>query len=58
VQISASFAPHLSRNLQTGESEVVSATARPAAITIHHEAGNVSRLLLPVLDGQSPKPRI
>ena len=58
AQISASFAPHLSRNLQTGESEVVSAAARPAAITIHHEAGNASRLLLPVLDEQTPKPRI
>ena len=57
AQISASFAPHLSRNLQTGESEVVSAAARPAAITIHHEAGNASRLLLPVLDEQAPKPR-
>ena len=52
AQISASFAPHLSRNLQTGESEIVSAASRPAAITIHHEAGNASRLLLPVLDEQ------
>jgi hypothetical protein len=58
AQISASFAPHLSRNLQTGESEVVSATARPAAITIHHEAGNASRLLLPVLNEKTPKPQI
>ena len=57
AQISASFAPHLSRNLQTGESEVVSAASRPAAITIHHEAGNASRLLLPVLDRTAPKPR-
>ena len=48
AQISASFAPHLSRNLQTGESEIASAAARTAAITIHHEPGNASRLLLPV----------
>jgi putative CocE/NonD family hydrolase len=48
VQISASFDPHLSRNLQTGESEVVSAESRAAEIAIHHDAGNASRLLLPV----------
>ncbi|MGB5131046.1 MAG: CocE/NonD family hydrolase [Steroidobacteraceae bacterium] len=48
AQISGSFAPHLSRNLQTGESEIVSAAARPAAISIHLGAGNASRLLLPI----------
>jgi hypothetical protein len=48
VQISASFDPHLSRNLQTGESEVSSAESRAAAITIHHDAERASRLLLPV----------
>ena len=48
VQISGSFAPHLSRNLQTGESEIVSAASRPAAITIHHESGHASILELPV----------
>ena len=47
VQISASFDPHLSRNLQTGESEVAAAESRPATITIHHGA---SRVLLPLLD--------
>jgi putative CocE/NonD family hydrolase len=56
VQISGSFYPHLSRNLQTGQSEVVSAASRPAAITIHHEAGNASRLLLPVEDEQATHP--
>jgi putative CocE/NonD family hydrolase len=44
AQVSASFAPHLSRNLQTGESEVTSAAAMPARIAIHH---GESRLLLP-----------
>ena len=48
VQISGSFAPHLSRNLQTGESETISAASRTAAITIHHESGQASRLELPV----------
>lgn len=48
VQISASFDPHLSRNLQTGESEVHSAESRAAEIRIHHDAGHASRVLLPV----------
>ena len=48
AQISASFAPHLSRNLQSGESEVASSAVRIAAITIHHEAGHASRFVLPV----------
>jgi putative CocE/NonD family hydrolase len=51
AQISASFGPHLSRNLQTGESEVSSSESRPARITIHHGSGEAcSRLSLPVLD--------
>jgi uncharacterized protein len=49
VQISASFDPHLSRNLQTGESEVTSAASRRAEITIHHDAARASRIALPVL---------
>jgi hypothetical protein len=50
AQISASFAPHLSHNLQTGESEIVAADSRVAAITIHHGAEHASRLELPVLE--------
>jgi putative CocE/NonD family hydrolase len=53
AQISASFAPHMSRNLQTGESEVVSARARPARITIHHGGERASMLVLPVVQ---PRP--
>jgi len=48
VQISASFDPHLSRNLQTGDSEIDSARSQAAEIKIHHSAGHASRLLLPV----------
>lgn len=48
AQISASFDPHLSRNLQTGESEAVSARSSAAAITIHHGTAQASRLELPV----------
>ncbi|MEX2122983.1 MAG: CocE/NonD family hydrolase [Woeseia sp.] len=49
VQISASFAPHFSPNLQTGESEIVSAESRPATITMHHDSEHRSRLVMPVL---------
>lgn len=49
AQISASFAPHLSRNLQTGESEAVSAKSRPARVAIHHDEAWASRLLVPVV---------
>ena len=50
IQVSASFAPHLSRNLQTGISETVSADSMPATITIHHSHHHPSSLTLPVLD--------
>jgi uncharacterized protein len=50
AQVSASFAPHLSRNLQTGDSETTSAKSRPARITLHHGLDAASMLLLPVLD--------
>lgn len=55
VQLSGSFAPHLSRNLQTGESEVVSGHSQPATITIHHSQSYPSRLILPVNQPASPK---
>jgi len=48
VQLSASFAPHLSRNLQTGESEHFSAESRVAEITIHHGGVHRSTLTLPM----------
>jgi putative CocE/NonD family hydrolase len=44
-----SFMPHFSRNPQTGLSETASAPTRPARLTIHHDAGHASRLLLPVV---------
>ncbi len=49
VQISATFDPHLSRNLQTGGSEIDSSATRVAAISIHQGGKRASRLLLPVL---------
>ncbi len=48
VQVSATFAPHFSTNLQTGESEVTGAVAEPATIRIHHGPEHPSRVRLPV----------
>jgi len=49
VQLSGAFYPHFSRNLQTGESEIVSKTSRPSHITIHLDPGHPSRIILPVI---------
>lgn len=49
VQISGAFFPHFARNLQTGESEVTSATTRVAHVHIHHDAPHASRIVLPVI---------
>jgi uncharacterized protein len=49
AQLSASFEPHLSRNLQTGASEVTSAASQAATVTIHHGPDRASRLQLPLL---------
>jgi putative CocE/NonD family hydrolase len=49
VQISASFDPHLSRNLQTGRSEVLSTGSRAAEITIHHGPSQASAIALPLI---------
>jgi putative CocE/NonD family hydrolase len=51
VQLSGAFAPHMSRNLQTGLSEITSSESRAATITIRHDAQAASRLLLPVVSG-------
>jgi putative CocE/NonD family hydrolase len=48
LQVSASFAPHYSTNLQTGESEAIGAESHPATIRIHHDADHASRLRLPL----------
>jgi hypothetical protein len=49
VVLCGSFLPHFSRNLQTGESEALSARSRPATVRIHHDAKRPSRIVLPVL---------
>jgi putative CocE/NonD family hydrolase len=49
AQLSASFAPPLSRNLQTGESEVSGSASQAARILVHHDGAEGSRLVIPVL---------
>jgi putative CocE/NonD family hydrolase len=49
VQISGSFFPDFSRNLQTGESETTSAQMQSADVRIYHDRQHPSRLVLPVM---------
>ena len=49
AQISGSFFPDFSRNLQSGESEVTSAIFHKATIRIHHDPAHASRIVLPIV---------
>ena len=49
AQISASFFPNFSRNLQTGELEQRSSEGRRATIRIYHDRAHASRITLPVV---------
>jgi predicted acyl esterase len=49
VQISGSFFPNFSRNLQTGKVEIVSAEARKATIRIYHDHAHASHVVLPIV---------
>ncbi|HEV2103759.1 MAG TPA: CocE/NonD family hydrolase [Candidatus Acidoferrum sp.] len=50
IQISGAFYPHFSRNLQTGESEIVSKESRIGRITVHLDAEHASRIVLPIVE--------
>lgn len=49
VQISGSFFPNFSRNLQTGESEAISAKMQKAKISIYMDRQHPSQIVLPVV---------
>jgi putative CocE/NonD family hydrolase len=49
MQISGSFHPNFSRNLQNGKSEVDSAEMRKARIRVYHDAEHPSQILLPLI---------
>jgi hypothetical protein len=52
VQISATFYPNFSRNLQTGKSEVDSAEVSKAAIRVYYSRKYPSQVVLPVVEGR------
>jgi len=49
VQISTTFFPNFSRNLQTGELENTSAKMQKADVRIYHDARHPSQIVLPVV---------
>ena len=49
LQISASFTPNFSRNLQSGKSEVSSVEMNKAHVRIFHDTTHPSQVLLPVI---------
>jgi hypothetical protein len=49
VQLSTAFFPWFSRNLNSGKSEVSSADARSAKVTVLHDRIHASRIVLPVV---------
>jgi uncharacterized protein len=49
VQISASFFPDFSRNLQTGELEANSAKMQKARVNIYHYREHASRIIMPMV---------
>ncbi len=49
LQISASFTPNFSRNLQSGKSEVNSVEMKKAHIRIFHDAKHLSQVVLPII---------
>ncbi len=55
IQISGAFFPHFSRNLQTGESEIVSSKMCPAHVRIYHEPDHRSRIELPIIPAEAKR---
>jgi putative CocE/NonD family hydrolase len=49
VQVSGSFFPNFSRNLQTGELETVAGKGRKATIRIYHDRSRASHVVLPIV---------
>ncbi len=49
LQISTSFTPNFSRNLQTGKSEANSAEMKTAHVRVFHDATHPSQVVLPII---------
>jgi len=50
LQVSATFSPNFSRNLQSGKSEAKSAEIRKANIRVFHDASHPSQVVLPTVN--------
>ena len=50
LQVSGSFFPNFSRNLQNGELEAKSSKMQKATVRVYHDAMHASRLILPVVE--------
>ena len=50
VQVSGSFAPNFSRNLQTGKPETTSAETTKATITVYADRKHASHVVLPIVE--------
>ena len=50
VQISGSFFPNFSRNLQTGELEAMSAKMQKATVRVYHDEQHPSQIILPIVN--------
>lgn len=48
IQVSTAFFPHFSRNLHTGYSDISGDVMSPARVTVYHDRGHPSRVVLPV----------
>ena len=49
VQLSGAFYPHFSRNLQTGQSEIMAKEMKIGRVTIYHDAVHASRVIVPIV---------
>jgi putative CocE/NonD family hydrolase len=49
AQVSGSFFPNFSRNLQTGEAEAIAAKSQKATIRIYHDRNRASYIVLPIV---------
>jgi putative CocE/NonD family hydrolase len=58
VQVSGAFFPHFSRNLQTGNSEIISSGMRTGHIRIYNDAQHPSRIVLPAIPARMSSLRL
>ena len=50
LQVSGSFFPNFSRNLQSGDAEAIAANLMKANIRVYHDPAHASRIVLPIVE--------